>query len=199
MGIRAAWGRPRCQADSDSGDVVFGEQAAPIPHSYGDPSQPPTLSPKPDPDCRDPSVLPTDSSPTFRNPQTPGALPPGLTPGLTPTAPPLSHTEMCTPRTSGTHPEHTALHTHRCPPTSQHPKSFEHQQTRPAAGWGPGEQRPTWGQGQKALSRFDAEYSSALGVGGAARPPGGGGAKTHPDPKLFSSKSMYFSIILLGI
>lgn len=56
----------------------------------------------------------------------------------------------------------------------------------PAAGWGPGEQRPTavdatWGQGQKALRCFDSEYSSALGVGGEAHT-GGGGEKTQPRP-----------------
>lgn len=54
--------------------------------------------------------------------------------------------------------------------------------------------------GQIALRRFDSEYSSVFrGEKKEAHTWGRRRKKPNPDPKLFSSKSMYFAIILLGI
>ena len=64
---------------------------------------------------------------------------------------------------------------------------------------------PTTGGGnlgsrvKKHFRSFDSEYSSVFGRGDEAHTGGGGGKKLNLDPKLFSSKSMYFAIILLGI
>ena len=52
---------------------------------------------------------------------------------------------------------------------------------------------------KKHLEALIQNIHQSLGRGDEAHTGGGGGKKLNLDPKLFSSKSMYFAIILLGI
>lgn len=162
------------------------------------------------------SVLQMDSSPHIPKPANTGLLPQGL-PQHTrpnPTAPQLSHAEMSTHRTVFLAPaqahtlEHTALQTHRGPntetpqlPNTPNPSGTRRPALQLAGGQvSSGQQR--WMQpGVRVKKHLDALIQNIHQPWGwgEKRTPGEGEKKLNPDPKLFSSKSMYFSIILLGI
>lgn len=180
----------------------------------------PALSHKPDPDGRRPRCLPNRfPPPKFIYPQThQGLAPQARHTGTLILTPQPSHkniqhackpVDRCSPHTTVILP-HSPPHTDaltRRHPNCRHPSWGTC--PSPPGNWPGGQVSswPTWGRGggmlpgvkgQTALRSFDSEYSSAFGEGRSPRR-GRGRKKLHPDPKLFSSKSMYFSIILLGI